>query len=74
MRSTVLAALVVILGVGAPAASQELQGVTFPSARIAFFDAQRVVSDSVTGQVAFAATRIERFQHPLCRRPSAEPR
>ena len=75
MRSTVIAAtVVVILGGTVTVSAQELTGVAFPSARIAFFDAQRVVSESVTGQAAFAeleafrtetATELERRNQSL---------
>ena len=79
MRSTVIATTVavitvVILGGTVTASGQELTGVSFPNGRIAFFDAQRVVSESVTGQAAFAeleafrtdtATEVERRSQSL---------
>ncbi len=55
MRSTIIAATVAIIALAVSASAQDLQGVTFPTARIAFFDAERVVAESVTGQAAFAA-------------------
>ena len=55
MRGTIIAAIVAVIALAVPASAQELQGVTFPTARIAFFDAERVVAESVTGQAAFAA-------------------
>jgi len=55
MRGTIIAATVAVIALAVPASAQELQGVTFPTARIAFFDAERVVVESVTGQAAFAA-------------------
>ena len=55
MRGTLIAAIVAVIALAVPASAQQLQGVTFPTARIAFFDAERVVAESVTGQAAFAA-------------------
>ncbi len=55
MRGTIIAATVAGIALAVPASAQELQGVTFPTARIAFFDAERVVAESITGQAAFAA-------------------
>ena len=55
MRGTLIAATVAVIALAVPASAQGLQGVTFPTARIAFFDADRVVAESVTGQAAFAA-------------------
>ena len=55
MRGTIIAATVAIIVLAVPASAQEAQGVTFPTARIAFFDVERVVAESVTGQAAFAA-------------------
>ena len=55
MKGTIIAATVAVIVFAVPASAQELQGVTFPTARIAFFDAERVVAESVTGQAAFAA-------------------
>ncbi len=55
MKGTLIAATVATVALVGPASAQELQGVTFPTARIAFFDAERVVAESVTGQAAFAA-------------------
>ena len=60
MRDTIIVAAGAIAALALPASAQELQGVTFPGARIAFFDAQRVVSESVTGQAAFA--ELEAFR------------
>ena len=55
MRGTIIAATVAIIALAVSASAQDLQGVAFPTARIAFFDAERVVAESVTGQAAFAA-------------------
>lgn len=54
--STLLAACLT----AAPVAAQEPTGVTFPSARIAYFDAQRVATESTAGRTAFA--ELETFQ------------
>ena len=55
MRGTIIAATVAIIALAVSASAQDLQDVAFPTARIAFFDAERVVAESVTGQAAFAA-------------------
>ena len=60
MRDAIIVAAGAIAALALPASAQELQGVTFPGARVAFFDAQRVVSESVTGQAAFA--ELEAFR------------
>jgi len=60
MRAVIVVATGAIVALALPAPAQELQGVTFPSTRIAFFDPQRVVSESVTGQAAFA--QLEAFR------------
>jgi outer membrane protein len=57
---TTIATVAVIAG-AIPASAQELQGVAFPTARLAFFDAQRVVAESVTGRAAFA--ELEMFRN-----------
>ena len=43
MRGSIIAATVTVFALAVPASAQELQAVTFPAARIAFFDAQRGV-------------------------------
>ena len=60
MRGTIIAATVAVIVLAVPASAQELHGVTFPAARIGFFDAQRVAAESVTGQAAFA--ELEAFR------------
>ena len=74
MKGTIIAATAATIVLAGSASAQELQGVTFPTARIAFFDSDRVVAESVTGQAAFAvleafrteaATELERRNRAL---------
>ncbi|MDP6582466.1 MAG: OmpH family outer membrane protein [Vicinamibacterales bacterium] len=60
MRRTVIATVLTLLTGVLPATAQEFQGIAFPTARVAFFDAQRVATESVTGQAAFAG--LEAFR------------
>ena len=62
MRGTIIAATIAVVALAVPTSAQELQGVTFPTARIAFFDAERVVAESTTGQAAFAALDVFRTE------------
>ena len=74
MKGTIIAATIATIALADPAAAQTPQGVTFPTARVAFFDSERVAAESVTGQTAFAvldafrteaATELERRNRAL---------
>ena len=58
----IIAATIAIIALAVPTSAQERQGVTFPTARIAFFDADRVVAESIAGQAAFAALDVFRTE------------
>ena len=62
MRGTIIAATIAVTALAVPTSAQELQGVAFPTARIAFFDAQRVAAESATGRAAFAELEAFRTQ------------